>query len=394
MGSGFRGDRSASLYLDYNATTPVDARVVREALPYLTAHFGNPSSAHEYGRAPRHAVVRARERLAALLCCEPDEIVFTGGGSEADNLAVRGTALALATSGGGHVITQRTEHPAVLEACHALERHHGSRVTYLPVDPRGLVSPADLRAAIEPGTALVSIMHANNETGSLQPIAELAAIAGAAGVRFHTDAAQSVGKVPVRVGELGVDLLTVAGHKLYAPKGVGALYVRRGVRLEPLVYGGGQERGLRAGTESVAGIVALGAAAALAAEHLDAEGDRVRRLRDRLHGRLEELLPGRVRLHGHPTERLPNTLNVGIDGVVGDRLLAAAPRVAASTGSACHEDRTDPSPVLLAMGVPSREALSAVRLTLGRWSSEAEVDEAACLLAHAANARARGLAGS
>jgi cysteine desulfurase len=275
-----QGAAATSLYLDHNATTPVDPRVVQEALPYLTTHFGNPSSAHAYGDAPRRAVAGARHRLAALLGCGPDEIVFTAGGSEADNIAVRGVALASAGGRGGHVITQRTEHPAVLGACRALERHHGFRVTYLPVDRSGLVDPADLRRALGPDTVLVSIMHANNETGSMQPIAELAAIAREADVPFHSDAAQSVGKVAVRVDDLGVDLLTVAGHKLYAPKGVGALYVRPGVRLEPLLYGGGQERGLRAGTENVAGIVALGAAAALAGDGLEAEGERLRRLRN------------------------------------------------------------------------------------------------------------------
>jgi cysteine desulfurase len=371
------------IYLDYNATTPVDPRAVEAALPYLSTHFGNPSSAHAYAEQPRRAVAAARAEVAALLGCAPEEVVLTGGGSEADNLAIRGAALASHLRG-GHVITQETEHPGVLGVCRALERLHGVRVSYLSVDASGRVSPAELEAAITPRTVLVSIMHANNETGTLQPIADLARIAHEHGALFHTDAAQSVGKIQTRVDELGVDMLTVAGHKLYAPKGIGALYVRAGVELEPVVYGGGQERGLRAGTENVALAVALGAAARIAREDLGASGDRLRRLRDLLEARLEERLRGRLSVHGHPTERLPTTLNVGIEGVRGEALLAAAPLVAASTGSACHEGVHEPSPVLLAMGVPAERALSALRLSVGRWTSEDDVEQAARHLAGAA----------
>jgi cysteine desulfurase len=371
------------IYLDYNATTPVDARVVEAALPYFSLEFGNPSSAHVYAEMPRRAIAAARVEMAGLLGCAPEEVVFTGGGSEADNLAVRGAVLA-ARARGDHVVTQATEHPAVLGACRALERLHGVRVTYLPVDGHGRVSPADLEAAITRRTVLVSIMHANNETGTVQPIGDLARIAHRHGALFHTDAAQSVGKIRTRVDELEVDLLTVAGHKLYAPKGIGALYVRDGVELEPVVYGGGQERGLRGGTESVALAVALGAAARIAGEDQEASAGRLRRLRDLLDARLDELLPGRSHLNGHPTERLPNTLNVGIEGVRSDDLLAAAPLVAASTGSACHAGGHEPSPVLLAMGVPAERALSALRLSLGRWTSQAEVEEAALHLAERA----------
>jgi cysteine desulfurase len=310
-------------YLDYNATTPVDPAVVQAALPYLRAHFGNPSSTHAYADRPRQAVAAARQRLADLLGCTPGEVVFAGSGSEADTLAIHGLALAL-RGRGDHLITQATEHPAVLQACRALAERHGFHLTILPVDQHGQVDPATLEAAITARTVLVTIQHANSETGTIQPIRELAEIAHAHGVLVHSDAAQSVGKVPVAVDELGVDLLTVVGHKVYAPKGVGALYVRDGVPLAPVIFGGGQEGGLRAGTENVALIVALGVAAAIAAERLGAEQPRLRSLRDRLHQRLVERLPGAVQPNGHPTQRLPNTLNVSIDGVIGQQLLAAA----------------------------------------------------------------------
>lgn len=367
------------IYLDYNATTPVDPRVVEAALPYLTTHFGNPSSAHRYAEAPRQAVRQARSRVAQLLGARPEEIVFTGGGSETDTLAIRGAALAN-RGRGDQVIAQATEHPAVIEACRSLEAD-GFRVTFLPVDRHGQVDPAALRAAISERTALVSIMAGNAETGTLQLVAELADIAGGHGALFHTDAAQAVGKMPVDVADLGVDLLTVAGHKMYAPKGVGALYVRGGTRLQPAVRGGGQERGLRAGTENIALIAALGAAALIAAEELPDSAARLSGLRDLLHRRLCELLPGRVQLNGHPTERLPGTLNVSIAGVSGRELLAAIPEIAAATGSACHEGAGQPSPVLTAMGLAADRADAAVRLTLGRWTTGAEVEEAARLIA-------------
>jgi cysteine desulfurase len=371
------------IYLDYNATTPVDPAVVEAALPYLQADFGNPSSTHAYADRPRQAVTAARQRLADLLGCIPSELVFTGSGSEADTLAIHGVALAL-RGRGDHVITQATEHPAVLNACRALADRHGFQVTTLPVDQHGQVDPAALAAAITARTVLVTIQHANSETGTIQPVRQLAEVAHARGVLVHSDAAQSVGKVPVDVDELGVDLLTVVGHKLYAPKGVGALYVRHGVPLAPVIFGGGQERGLRAGTENVALIAALGAAAAIAAERLGAEQPRLRGLRDRLHQRLVERLPGAVQHNGHPTQRLPNTLNVSIDGVVGQQVLAATPQLAASTGAACHAADPEPSGVLLAMGLPRERALGALRLTLGRWTTQTEVDTAAELLAAAA----------
>lgn len=368
------------IYLDYNATTPIDPSVVEAMLPYLSTHFGNPSSSHSYGHLAHQAIDTAREQVARLLGCSPGEITFTGGGSESDNLAIRGIALAYRHKG-NHIITQVTEHPAVLNTCRALERLHGFRITYLPVDESGRVSLEGLEAAIDEQTVLITMMHANNETGTLQPIKEIAKVAHSHGVLVHTDAAQSVGKIPTRVEELGVDLLTVAGHKLYAPKGIGALYARRDLQLEPVIYGGGQESGRRSGTENVANVVALGVACMLAYEQLTESQARLQGLRDRLQRQLGEYLPGQVYLNGHLTERLPNTLNVSIEGVIGEDVLAITPEIASSTGSACHEGSTDPSPVLMAMGVSRARALGALRLTLGRWSTEEEIEETATLLA-------------
>jgi cysteine desulfurase len=368
------------IYLDYNATTPTDPMVVEAMLPYLSEHFGNPSSSHSYGYVAHEAVEAARAQVAQLLGCKAKEIIFTGGGSEGDNLAIRGIALAYQDKG-NHIITQITEHPAVLKTCEALERLHGFRVAYLPVDRSGRVSIEEVEAAIGDKTVLISIMHANNETGTLQPIAEIAKIARKHGVLMHTDAAQSVGKIPVQVEGLGVDLLTVAGHKLYAPKGIGALYCRQGLKLEPVIYGGGQESGRRAGTESVAHIVALGTACLLAWEQLTESQERLRSLRDNLQSLMEQGIPGNVHLNGHETERLPNTLNISVDGIIGEEVLAITPEIASSTGSACHEGSTDPSPVLMAMGFSKERALGALRLTLGRWSTEEEIERAARLLA-------------
>ena len=368
------------IYLDYNATTPVDPVVVEAMLPYLSTHFGNPSSSHSYGYVAHHAVDSARAQVARLLGCTPMEITFTGGGSESDNLAIRGIALAYQQRG-NHIITQVTEHPGVLNTCRALEQLHGFRVTYLPVDRSGRVSTESVEAAIDDKTVLISIMHANNETGTLQPIAEIARVARKHGVLLHTDAAQSVGKIPVRVEDLGVDLLTVAGHKLYAPKGIGALYTKHGLQLEPVIYGGGQESGRRSGTENVANMVALGTACLLAQEQLAESQVRLQRLRDELQRLMEKYIPDRVHLNGHPTDRLPNTLNVSVDGVIGEEVLADTPEIASSTGSACHEGNTDPSPVLMAMGMSRERALGALRLTLGRWSTEEQIEEAARLLA-------------
>ena len=374
------GLHNGPIYLDYNATTPVDPAVVEAMLPFLLLHFGNPSSTHRYGLETRQAVTVARTSVAQLLGSEPSEIIFTGGGSESDNLAIRGVALAKRHLG-NHIITQVTEHPAVLNICRALERHHGFRITYLPVDAFGRVNPVDVAEAINEQTVLITIMHANNETGTLQPIVEIAEIAHHQGVLLHSDAAQSVGKIPTSVDELGVDLLTVAGHKLYAPKGIGALYVRAGIELEPVIYGGGQEGGRRAGTENIAYMVALGTACALAQEQLAESRPHLQKLRDKLQKLLEERFLGMIHLNGHPIERLPNTLNISVEHVIGEEVLAATPGIASSTGSACHEGSTEPSPVLMAMGLSRDRALGALRLTLGRWSTDEEVERAAILLA-------------
>jgi len=370
------------IYLDYNATTPVDPRVIDAMLPYLREHFGNPSGSHYYGSQARAGVDTAREQVASLLGCAPGEIVFTGGGSESDNLAIKGVAEAYRDRG-NHIITCQIEHPAVLNTCRYLERH-GYRVTYLPVDPEGRVDPNAVARAITPETILITLMHANNEVGTIQPLGAVSQIAREHGILFHTDAAQSVGKIPTRVDELGVDLLTVAGHKLYAPKGIGALYVRRGMSLEPLIHGAGHEHGLRAGTENTASIVGLGAACELAALTLDESVRQQTALRDRLYQGLCKRVQT-VQLNGHPTERLPNTLNVSFVGQDSSLLLPSVPEIAASTGSACHAGETEPSAVLLAMGVPRDVALGAVRLSLGRWTTEEEIDRAVEILARQVN---------
>ncbi len=360
------------IYLDHNATTPLLPEVVDAMLPYLREHFGNPSSGHIFGRRAHDAIDAARAQVAALIDCRPDEVIFTSGGTEANNLAIFGVSASTAKR---HVVTSTIEHPATAAPCRALEAR-GVRVTWSPVDRDGRVRFEDLRESLDERTALVTVMHANNETGVLQPIAEIARGARGRGALVHTDAAQSVGKVAVRVDDLEVDLLSIAGHKLHAPKGVGALFVRRGTSLAPFVLGAGHERGLRPGTENVASIVGLGTACELAAARLASRPHAVRDLRDRLRARLCEAIAG-ITLHGHPTERLPNTLNVAFPGVTGTSVLAATPEVAASTGSACHEGGETASPVLLAMGLDPRAALGAVRLSLGCTTTTREIDDAA-----------------
>ncbi|QXE91807.1 cysteine desulfurase [Geomonas subterranea] len=367
------------IYLDYNATTPVDPAVVDELLPFLTTHFGNPSSNHPYGTAGKEAVELARGRVAAALGCTPGEVIFTSGGTESDNQALIGTAFANRARG-NHIIASAVEHPAVLKPLSWLEEQ-GFAVSYLPVDGAGMVDPDEVRKAITGRTILVSIMHANNEVGSIQPLAEISSITRERGVLLHSDAAQSVGKVPTLVDQLGVDLLTVAGHKLYAPKGVGALYIRKGVRVAPYLHGAGHEGGMRAGTENVPYMAALGKAMELAAERISAgEPGKVEALRDRLHAQLQELAGGVV-LNGPEKERLPNTLNVSFEGVVGADLLARLPDIAASTGSACHDGKGELSGVLKAMGLSSAQGFGAVRLSLGRLTTAEEVDRAAALIA-------------
>ncbi|MFJ2737451.1 MULTISPECIES: cysteine desulfurase family protein [unclassified Streptomyces] len=382
------GLTSGPVYLDYNATTPVDPRVADAMVPYLTTHFGNPSSTHPYAVEPRRALAAARAQVAGLIGARPGEIVFTASGSEADLLALRGATLA-SRHPRPHVITQATEHPAVLATCQALARLHGARVTVLPVDHGGLLDPAALADALDEDTVLVSVMAANNETGALQPVRELAEITHRAGALFHCDAAQAAGKIPLDVRDLDADLLTLVGHKMYAPKGAAALYIRDGIELEPVVYGGSQEAGLRAGTENTALAVALGTAAQLAAEDLSGGAPaRIQSLRDELHARLTAALPGRLRLNGPAARRLPNTLNISIDGTRGHEVLAATPTIAASTGSACHSGTHTPSPVLTAMGYGPERALAALRLTLGRWSTADDITAAADALTRAVSTTA------
>jgi cysteine desulfurase len=358
------------IYLDYNASTPIDPKVVAAMRPFLEEAFGNPSSGHWASAPAKRALENARQQVASVLRCAADEVVFTSGGSEANNFAIKGTFFALRDRG-EHIVTTQIEHPAVLGPCRFLERL-GARVTYLPVDGYGRVDPDEVRRAITPRTILITVMHANNEVGTIQPLAEIGTIAREHGIRFHTDAAQSLGKIPVHVAELGVDLLTVVGHKFYAPKGVGALYVRRNVTLEPLIHGGGHERGQRSGTESALLTVGLGEACALA---MDLESmQRICMLRDRLWQGLREIFGDAVVLNGHPELRLPNTLNVSFVGRAGAEVLAHLDGVAASTGSACHSGRVELSPVLSAMRVPERVGMGAVRFSLGRATTEIEID--------------------
>lgn len=367
---------SARIYLDFNASTPIAPEAVEAMRPFLTEHFGNPSSLHWAGAPAKDAVERARGQVAALLCCDPTEIVFTSGGSEANNHAIKGVFFAN-RGRGDHIVTTAVEHPATIRPCRFLESL-GARVTVLPVDRHGRVDPEDVRRALTPRTILVTVMHANNEVGTIEPIAEIAALAREAGVIVHTDAAQTVGKISADVEELGVDLLSVAGHKVYAPKGVGALYIREGTRIEPFVHGAGHESGRRAGTENVLLAVGLGAACEAARAKVGMPEARV--LRDRLREGLEEIFGETVTLNGHPSERLPNTLNVNFVGRVGAEVLAKLPGVAASTGSACHAGSITLSPVLAAMGVPEEEGMGAVRFSLGRTTTREEIDEVLRLL--------------
>jgi cysteine desulfurase len=381
----------SAIYLDYNATTPVDPAALDAMLPYLREGFGNPSSAHSYGRYAHDAVEKARAQVATLIGAQADEIVFTGGGSEASNLALKGPVFGKLRgifgrwAKGAHIITSAVEHPATLQPCAFLERL-GCKVTIVPVDRFGLIDPEYIEKAIDRSTTIVSIMHANNEVGTLEPIREIGAMARKHGVLMHTDAAQSLGKIPVNVDELNLDLLSIAGHKLYAPKGVGALYVRRGVKLEPLIHGAGHESGKRAGTENVPYIVGLGAACEVARTSLPAAAVKMKQLRDLLWQRLHAALGERLVLNGHPDLRLPNTLNVNFVGEYGAELLEKTPEVAASTGSACHAGHVTLSPVLKAMGVPPQLGRGAMRLSVGRFTTAEEVNRAAdALLRHLAS---------
>jgi cysteine desulfurase len=366
------------LYLDYNATTPVHPEVAA-AMQSALDSYGNPSSAHWAGEPARRIIEDSRRQIARLLGCEPGEVIFTSGGSEANNLALKGLAFARGVAN-THIITTAIEHPAILAPCAFLQRL-GATCTVIPVDGTGRIDPCDLRRAIRPDTSLISVMHANNEVGSIQPIAECARIAREHGIPFHTDAAQTVGKIATQVATLGVDMLSIAGHKLYAPKGIGALYVRSGLTLEPLIHGAQHERGRRAGTESAILCAALGAAATLAMDL--APNDKIRELRDALWSGLRERFGARVLLNGHPVERLPNTLNVSFLDAVGSELLARVPDIAASTGSACHSGSVELSPVLKAMGMTPESGGGAVRFSLGRETTREHIESALaqlCLL--------------
>lgn len=361
--------RTDPIYLDHNATTPVLPEVVDAMLPWLTEHFGNPSSNHVYGHVAKDAVVKAREQVAELIGCLPEEIYFTSGGTEANNLAIRGIASARAER--KHIVTSVIEHPASEMPCQYLEAQ-GYRVSRAGVDETGMVRLGAIESAVSQETALVTIMHANSETGTLQPIRQIADMAHAHGAVVHTDAAQTTGKIIFSVGELAVDLLSIVGHKMYAPKGIGALYVRKGTVIEPQSLGGGHERGLRSGTENVPYIVGLGQACVIARRDGEKTIRRITRLRDLLWAGLKESIPG-LMLNGHPDLRLPNTLNVRFPGISGNALLAATPGIAASTGSACHAEDEAASAVITAMGLSEAAALGSVRLTLGRETKEDDI---------------------
>ena len=358
------------IYLDFNASTPVAPEVAARMEAVLHEPFGNPSSDHWAGTSARDAVETARAEVAALIGCDAGEVVFTSGGSEANNHAIKGAFFATRLEH-PHIITTQIEHPAVVGPCRFLERL-GAKVTYTPVDAFGRIDPDDVRRAVTPDTILISVMHANNEVGTIQPIADIGRIAREHGILLHTDAAQSVGKIPIQVRELGVDLLSLVGHKLYGPKGVGALYVCAGVRLEPLIHGGGHESGRRAGTENVLLDVGLGAACELAESWIHRHT--IRELRDLFWQRLHEAFDHNVVLIGHPTERLPNTLNVCFPGRIGAEILHALNGVAASTGSACHSGSVELSPVLTAMRVLPQVGMGAVRFSLGRTTTVAEIE--------------------
>jgi cysteine desulfurase len=368
-----------TIYLDFNASTPLAPEVADTMQRALRGPFGNPSSDHWAGQSAREAVDKARGQVAGLLGCKSCEIVFTSGGTESNNHALKGVFYAHGRTG-AHIITSQVEHPAVINPCRFLERL-GAEVTYLPVDGLGRIDPDDVRRTITPRTILISIMHANNEVGTIQPIADITQIARELAILFHTDAAQSVGKISAGINELGVDLLSIAGHKLYGPKGIGALYVREGLQLEPLIHGAGHESGRRAGTENILLDVGLGAACELAKGWVGMES--VRELRDLFWKLLQDQFGAGVFLNGHPAERLPNTLNVSFVGKVGSEILLRMKGVAASTGSACHSGSVQLSPVLKAMKVPPEVGMGAIRFSLGRTTTRDEIVASAAMLSDA-----------
>ncbi len=403
------------VYLDYNATTPIDPAVAEAMLPFIHQHFGNPSSGHEYGQRARQAVEEARHEVAALLGCHDDEIVFTSGGTEANNYAIKG--IAGLAGPGAHIITSAVEHPAVIEVCRFLSgsapppkalgqvtevepeggefhtKTRGCSLTCLPVDEHGMVTARQVADAITGNTVLVTIMHANNEVGTIEPIREIADAAHARGIPVHTDCAQSVGKIPVNVDDLGVDLLSIAGHKLYSPKGVGALYVRRGVALEKLMHGAGHENNWRAGTENVILIAGLGQACRLIRDNLASYEEHMKRMRDRLETALRDAFPG-LHVNGHPRNRLPNTSSVSFPGAEANHVLDQLDGVAASAGAACHSDRVELSSVLEAMRVPLEYAKGTIRLSVGRYTTPDEIDRAAAEIVRIVTSQIPSLAAS
>lgn len=358
------------IYLDYNATTPIDKAVADAMLPYIHGNFGNPSSNHEFGITAKKAIESARQQVASLLGAKSSEILFTSGGSESNNTVIKGVAYTFRDRG-KHIITSQIEHPAVLNPCRFLEKN-GYAITYVPVDRFGSVLPSEIEKVITSETILVSIMHANNETGTIQPISEISAICRKKGVLFHTDAAQSVGKIPTRVNELGVDFLSIAGHKLYAPKGIGALYIRDGITIEPLIHGAGHENGRRAGTENVIFEVGLGKASEIAQSVI--HNNSLKELTDGFYISLQKLFGNRVRLNGHPENRLPNTLFISFLGFKNNAVQNALTGVAVSTGSACHSGSTSISPVLKAMGLAANDVGEVIRFSLGRFTTDNDID--------------------
>lgn len=362
------------IYLDYNGTTPHAHEVIDAMHPFLETEFGNPSSGHWYGIGPKKGVKAARSQVAGILGCKAAEVLFTSGGTESNNQALKSIAGARCVKG-THLITSSIEHPAILEVCRFMEGH-GFNVTVLPVDAEGLVDPADVVAAIRPDTIMVSIMHANNEVGTIQPISKIAKLAHGQGILMHTDAAQSVGKIPTRVDELGVDLLSVAGHKIYAPKGIGALYIRDGIESAIFCHGAGQENGRRAGTENVLEIVGLGKACEIADRELARNADHMQAMRDRLEAGLARVLT-EIRFNGHRVKRLPNTCSVSFRGLEANRILEEIGlEVAASAGAACHAEQVEISHVLTAMQVPEQWAKGTLRFTTGRYTTTDEIDRA------------------
>jgi len=361
------------IYLDYNATTPIDKEVKDAMLPYLNEHFGNPSSSHWYGIQTKKAVQKARKQVSSILCCNAEEIIFTSGGTESNNLAIKGFTLANREKG-NHIITSTIEHPAVIEVCKFLEKN-GFDISYISVDKYGIVNLPELKKTITSQTILITIMHANNEVGTIQPIKEISEIARKNKIIFHTDAAQSVGKIPTDINELGVDLLSIAGHKLYSPKGIGALYIRQGIQLEKFMHGADHEQDLRAGTENVLEIVGLGKACEIARRDLEKNLIKMKKVRDRLYEELIQNLED-LKLNGHPIKRLPNTLSLSFPNLEADRILSQLEEVAASAGAACHSGITTLSPVLQAMKVPLEFAKGTIRFSTGKMTTNEEIDQA------------------